>query len=367
MPEESFLQKVTWPLKPHTYGKHLILRNYLGGWLPILSRYNPRIVFIDGFAGPGEYAGREPGSPLIALKCIREFKQNPRFRHSAGVEIVCVFIEKDEESANHLEDLLEREELPGDPEWFVSQGAFDEEMTRTLDSFDAEGTQLAPAFVMVDPFGVRGFSMQLIERILRNEKSECMISFMYNTIYRFHNARLYQPLFDLIFGTDEWRRCREIRRPSEKKQFLHDLFRDQLKRHGAGFVVPFELWEGNRHVYTIFFTSGSRAGCNLMKICMWKAAPMGNYAFRGNAGRIGLLFRGSTEPLKRELQEKFGDRKTPIEVIERFVMGDETTFHKNQLRKQTLQPLERDRKIIVDRPSGVRGFPNNRGVKIRFV
>ena len=366
MPEESIPQNVTWPLKPHTYGKHLILKYYLGGWLPILSRYNPRIVFIDGFAGPGEYEGREPGSPLIALKCIREFKQDPRFRHSKGVEIVCVFIEKEEDRANHLERLLEREKLRGDPDWFVSQGAFDEEMTRTLDYFEKEGTQLAPAFVMVDPFGVKGFSMQLIERILRNEKSECMISFMYKNINRYRTTPQYERLYDQIFGTTDWQRCREMPLPRVRKQFLHDLFRDQLKKHGARFVVPFELWEGNSHVYTVFFTSGSLDGCNLMKYSMWRAAPMGNFAFSGRAGRLSLLLRPNTNLLKSQLKKKFGNEETPIEIIEEFVMGDETDFHKSHLRRDTLRPLEREGRITVIRPHGGNGFPNNRGVKVRF-
>src|SRR5437868_3544213 len=57
-----------WPLEPHTLGKHLVLRAYLDAWLPIMARWNGRILFIDGFAGPGEYSTGEDGSPIIALK-----------------------------------------------------------------------------------------------------------------------------------------------------------------------------------------------------------------------------------------------------------------------------------------------------------
>jgi hypothetical protein len=49
---------VTWTLDEHTLGKHLVLRAYLDAWLPIMSRRNGRILFIDGFAGP-EYAKGE--------------------------------------------------------------------------------------------------------------------------------------------------------------------------------------------------------------------------------------------------------------------------------------------------------------------
>ena len=53
----------TWPLSPHTEGKHIVLRAYLDAWLPKLGRYNKRVAFIDGFAGPGEYSTGEEGSP----------------------------------------------------------------------------------------------------------------------------------------------------------------------------------------------------------------------------------------------------------------------------------------------------------------
>ena len=61
-----------WKLDPHTLGKHLVLRAYLDAWLPILGRWRRRILFIDGFAGPGEYVDGEEGSPIIALNALCE-------------------------------------------------------------------------------------------------------------------------------------------------------------------------------------------------------------------------------------------------------------------------------------------------------
>ena len=46
-------RQVVWELEPHTRGKHIILREYFKAWLPILGMRGERLVFIDGFAGPG--------------------------------------------------------------------------------------------------------------------------------------------------------------------------------------------------------------------------------------------------------------------------------------------------------------------------
>ena len=45
-------------LDPHTQGKHLVLQYYMQAWLPIMTTWNGRVLFIDAFAGPGEYTRR---------------------------------------------------------------------------------------------------------------------------------------------------------------------------------------------------------------------------------------------------------------------------------------------------------------------
>ena len=61
-------KQTIWTLDPHTRAKHLILQRYLHAWIPIIALGRGRAVFIDGFAGPGVYAGGEEGSPIIAMR-----------------------------------------------------------------------------------------------------------------------------------------------------------------------------------------------------------------------------------------------------------------------------------------------------------
>ena len=61
-----------WRRDAHTEGKHLVLENYLKAWFPILGmgNRNGRILFVDGFAGRGEYEGGEEGSPVVAMRVL---------------------------------------------------------------------------------------------------------------------------------------------------------------------------------------------------------------------------------------------------------------------------------------------------------
>ena len=99
-----------WPLEPHTLGKHKVLENYMQAWLPIMTKWNERVLFIDAFAGPGEYERGERGSPVIALQAFI----NHNARMGMRKDIHFLFIEKKKERYDHLGRVLEdfKSELP---------------------------------------------------------------------------------------------------------------------------------------------------------------------------------------------------------------------------------------------------------------
>lgn len=94
-------QETIWEIEPHTLAKHEILRRYLGAWFPILGTYNRRIVYIDGFCGPGQYKGGEPGSPIIALQEAINHKQR-----LAGIEVSFLFLDERLDRISHLENQI---------------------------------------------------------------------------------------------------------------------------------------------------------------------------------------------------------------------------------------------------------------------
>ena len=240
----------TWELEPHTRGKHLVLESYMQAWLPIMTRWNGRVLFIDAFAGPGEYSGGEPGSPVIALRALMDHQALNRIRG----EVNYLFIEKEESRSEHLKGVLAELEvqLPASCNYDVITSTFDEMLTDVLDHIDEQRTSLAPAFVMIDPFGVSETPMSVVARILDNPKSEVYISLMYEWINRFRNHANFESHLDDLFGCPDWRSGLDIAGSKRRRRFFYNLYKSQLKKNGAQYVVHFELYEGNRHVYTIF-------------------------------------------------------------------------------------------------------------------
>ncbi len=360
-------KSVVWPLDEHSRGKHLVLKHYLGAWFPIIGSKFPRLLFIDGFAGPGEYEGGEPGSPVVALDTYLEH----RHRHQVR-EAVFVFIERREDRARHLESLIEtrKDRIPNNCKWYVEVGSFDARMTRALDELEAAGRAMAPAFVMIDPFGVSDTPMEVIGRILSNPQAEVYVSFMAEFIDRFAATEEFAPHLTALFGTNDWREGLELA-GEDRRTFLYQLYERQMRTAGAKHVVRFELFQGNRLVYAIFFGTKNILGANRMKEAIWKVDPFGGFQFRGARGGQGTLELQTADfrPLIDALQREFRGRGwIPIKQVEDFVASDRTDYYTTQLRKRALNPLEDAGALQVKVPDGRRRKPHTypNGTELMF-
>lgn len=338
-------QTTLWALAPHTVGKHRVLERYLRAWLPILAKRNERILFIDGFAGPGAYLEGEKGSPIIALEALSTHRQLTKMQS----QVVFFFIEENAERAEHLERLIAPilQGLGSRVIGHVRHGAFDGAMTEVLDQVDQQGDTLAPAFVMVDPFGVSDTPMAVLERIIKNPKSELYVSFMWEYFNRFKYTSEFDPHLDGLFGTDEWRPLAKIPDWRARKRAIFDLYRRELKKRGAKFVLHFELYEGATLKYAIFFATKNDLGCDRMKEAIWKVDPFSGHAFVPAADDMLRLFSTvDLTPLKTQLRGRYGGDPTPVQTMEAWVRTDETFYHSGQLRK-ALRELESENQLTV--------------------
>src|SRR2546425_7543157 len=95
-----------WSIDAHTRAKHEILRRYLQAWFPILATHHGRVIYVDGFSGPGRYEAGEPGSPLIALQVAIDHKDRLRG------EVIFLFVDTRRDRVEHLKIELTKVKLP---------------------------------------------------------------------------------------------------------------------------------------------------------------------------------------------------------------------------------------------------------------
>jgi three-Cys-motif partner protein len=335
-------KETVWTLEPHSLGKHIVLKRYLKAWLPILGMTQEKIVFIDGFAGPGEYTHGEQGSPIIALETFEQ--------HHAAItaKVMFWFIEAEEDRAAHLERLVApyRQRLNGRATIEVTCGKFDETLSGELAHIASNNKVLAPTFVMVDPFGVSHTPMAVIEQILKNPKSEVYISFMAEFINRFKGTSEFEPALDSLYGCTNWRDARTIPNWHNRKTFLFDLYEQCLRKAGAKEVVHFELYRGGELVYAIFFGTGHALGCDKMKEAIWTADPEGGTAFISGRDAALNLFTNDVSRFETEIVgglEKINDWVS-IERLQKWARSDKTHYHSGHL-KPALVRLEKAGRI----------------------
>lgn len=278
--------------REHTAVKHAILRDYLNVFIPILGSWQKRIIYIDGFCGPGSYNYKGQlidGSPIIALKIAQEFLDK--------VELVCIFIDIEEEFCRELQQRIDDLDLKGS--YKIISGEFKEVITDLLDKVQ----RMAPAFCFIDPFGYSGLPLQVIKRFLDRPTTEVFINFMYEPISRFLSVKSQHEHMDALFGTRKWKAVlKQGLRYEERESFLRDLYHEQLKTC-ATYVWPFQLKDPDRDrtMYYLFHCTNHPKGLKVMKEIMYRKGTKGTYSYQGRESSQIALF--STEPDIKELED----------------------------------------------------------------
>lgn len=334
----SKITSTIWEIEPHTEAKHTILRKYLNAWLPIITRWNGRVLYIDGFAGPGEYVGGKDGSPVIAIKTVLEHRMTIR------AEIIMLFIEADKERCEFLKTKLATLEIPQNINPKCICAKFDETLTEILDYLDEQTRRLAPAFVFIDPFGFSGMPFTLIKRIMKNKKCEVLVTFMYEEINRFiGNKDLWDRLTE-TFGTDEWKQVIPMEDTCQRCDSLHSIYKRQLEEEaGIKFVRSFEMVnKTNRTDYFLFFGTNNFTGLKKMKEAMWKVDESGSFQFSDATYNPAqpMLFeiKPNYEQLKKIILQCFKGKSITIEELENFVLTQTPFIY---YKRQVLAPMER--------------------------
>jgi three-Cys-motif partner protein len=77
--------------------------------------------------------------------------------------------------------------------------------------------------------------------LMKRPSTELLLNFMFEEINRFLSHEDQLENFDALFGSPDWRKADELSGRA-RKNFLHDLYRDQLRSvAGARYVRSFEM------------------------------------------------------------------------------------------------------------------------------
>lgn len=356
----SGIDSVTWPIEPHTSVKHVILEEYLKAWFPIVSNWSKRILYLDGFAGPGSYSNGEDGSPVIAIRTATQHPLGKNFN-----EIQFAFIEKDPARAQHLKQILNQKfpSLPSNLQYEVVGSEFAPTLESALDDLEKQGSKLAPTFAFLDPFGFSGLPMKLISRMLSYKTCEVLVTFMSGFVRRFTDEMRAETLNEL-YGTTEWTDANQLS-AAQKQNFLIDLYVRQLKQiGGATYVRTFEMiGENNQTVYHLVYGTKHPKGMEVMKKAMQKADRRGTYRFSdrtdNNQTFLTDLFDNEewVKLAATNVYERFKGQTVQGESVKIYVITETPFLYKSAILS-TLEKSNPPKIAVKDRPRAFT-YPND--------
>jgi three-Cys-motif partner protein len=235
-----------------------------------------RMWVVDGFAGAGLYEPDDdgvehPGSPRIAAVWARqlELKHGEPVLRCINVEAKTAVFERLQHNLAPWKHLVE-----------FRRGEFDEHLDAILTTIGGD-----PAFFFLDPFGVNGIEMELLDRILARpcQTTELLIHFSDKSFRRMaghlndntQRTKVGQAVadakvarLDAIVGSKLWQRIwlDKDRTTDERIEAIQALYCSQLKARGFKFAHSIAMRDsfGKRARYTLVFATNHPDGVDLM-------------------------------------------------------------------------------------------------------
>jgi three-Cys-motif partner protein len=371
-------EEVCWPREDHTKAKHELLLAFFNKWVSIHSSYfagqadGGLVRIYDGFAGPGIYAGGEPGSPLIIMRAL--CTNANLFRAWANVRYDLHFVEKNRARAAMLQGKLEafeqamRDRGPGWSEnvnWSVTCGRYEENVPQPV-------REPSALFLFLDPFGYSHAPMELTQDLVQQPKSDTLIFLPLSFVNRFKDREGQEVALDRFFGTPKWR---QIPNGRERPRRLLALFEAQLEEAGLDYVGAFKLRPDASNEYFIVGGTSHPKGWASIKEGFWAVDPVNGTEYQAPRppppGQQTLEFEDSpapgpnTAPLLEALEIEYGER--PFTVEDAMRLTERSRFLDTHLKRATLVPAESSGVLVVERPPGARQFKDGKGITMRFV
>jgi three-Cys-motif partner protein len=363
-----------WDITAHTLAKHQILNTYLNAWLPIMSRQAKRVgvsptrlLFVDGFAGPGLYTRGEEGSPVLAVKAALSHI------HDFYVPIRFLFIEKDKDRCDTLRKTLAQYDsqirkssrIDG---YDVKNGDCEAILREYLDELQDRGEKLGPALLFLDQFGFSDVSMELVAAIMANPLCEVFSYLNWDHMNRFLSDKSKWDGVTRAFGGTEWKEVFEFE-TNKRAAFMLNTYKTALRERACSeYVWNFAMSdEHERLLYWLIFCTNNLRGLEEMKRAMWSVDPSGGFRFSDNDDPQQLsLFQSCTEEiLAGEISEGLSGQVLSAERVKEFVLTETPAYN----FKKALKILEDSGRLeIVSAPYKRRRgtFPDDRLAETRL-
>ena len=304
--------------REQTQIKHVILEKYLERFALIVGSFAKEIIYIDAFSGPWNSVSNDlrDSSFAIALKQLRSARDSLETQTGRRLGITCVFLEIDANAFQQLEKFANEQ---NDVKIVALNQSFESAIPNLNRLIDGRPSDHFP-FILIDPKGWSGFSMDAIASLIKHRPCELLVNFMTGHIKRFvqDDREAIKATFRRLFGDDSFERKIDGKSGQEREDAIVSAYAERLASVGSydytctTFVL--QPLRDRTHFHLIYATRNVK-GVQVFKDAERKALAISE-AIRSDAKRRERisstgqleLFSGETLPETRyqdELQEHY--------------------------------------------------------------
>ncbi|MCC5627139.1 three-Cys-motif partner protein TcmP [Nostoc sphaeroides] len=345
--------------------KARIVEKYFWAWAQVMigtikrleskgREVDPRIAYIDLFAGPGRY---KDGSKSTPIKVLETGISNPEMQN----RLVTVFNDVDAENVSSLHEAINL--IPRIDDFKYKPQVINHEVGENIVKTFNE-RKLVPTLFFVDPWGYKGLSLKLINSVVKNWGCDCIFFFNYNRINMGLSNVAVEEHMNALFGKI---RANEVRQqlitlnPKERELTVVEALCEALKEMGGDYVLPFRFKHenGNRTSHHLIFVSKHVRGYEIMKEIMAKESSEQNqgvpsFEYNPATSKQPLLFEfyRPLDDLEEMLLDTFAGRTITMQDIYNQHHVGRRYISKNY--KDALKNLEAKSKIVAEPPANKR-------------
>lgn len=317
----------------HSEAKVKLLSEYLKRYLNIISNdgYTEKINIYDLFCGQGLYEDGGEGSPLVALRKVKETYYT-KIANSPNKlpKINCQFNDIDESKISILKDAIKSKSLHykniGDIEF--TSNDYQEEVNKLSESFSKFKNE--KGFVFIDPYGYKDVKATHIKKLLDcKNKSEVLLWLPIQFMYRFSGSGIPESLNNFISEleiTDEINNCSSV------WDFIRTLKNGFQSYLGENYFVDnFSLKKEENTVFCLYFFTSHIKGFEKMLEAKWEIDSEQGRGWEYLGNQPSLFFQDKTNELEEKLLEFLKTKRFNKDVYEFTLRQGYLPKHTNQI------------------------------------
>lgn len=333
--------------------KAQIVSSYFRAWSSVIKKWDGPMGYIDLFCGPGQYENNQPSAPLLIINSTLTDPLLTSKMH---------FIFNDYDPQNIA---VLKESIANTPNASLLKGRLQfYDQTVGQDFYTRLNIpRNMPILSFVDPFGYKGLSLNLIDRLIANSGSDCIFFFNYNRINMALSSNTkFDEYLNGLFGTQ---RTQDLKKqlctlqPSQREPIVLEALIEALRERKGNYVLPFKFYstEMLRTSHFIIFVTKHPLACKIMKQIMYTNSAkdcdgVATFSFEdsrnfGDVFQQISLFDRPIDALQSELQKKYKGKQINVGTLCNSIDCDFSNHYVGKNVKAVLKRLETDGQLVV--------------------